>query len=140
MNIRAYTQDDFATLQRWAEARSIDPSTLILSPNGFVAEDSRGPIAMVWVFLVFDAPFVIVDNFFSRPQSSVRQVRDAWAVMFRVIKSFLANLRDCKGVAIKYPLIRTYCRAELGKFFKEDGWGVAERPSLQITYVLSPSQ
>jgi hypothetical protein len=28
----------------------------------------------------------------------------------------------------------------LWKFFKDDGWEVAERPSLQITYVLSPSQ
>lgn len=135
-SVRAYHPSDFPILDQWAKSRVIEMSPYLLSPNGFVCCDERGPIAMVWVYQICGVPFVALDNFFSRPQSSVRQVRDAWAAMFRVIKNFISKMRNGHGELIGYKLIRTFCRAELGRFFKEDGWMVAERPSLQITYAL----
>lgn len=139
MNIRAYTPDDFATVAAWAEARGMQIHSALLSPNGFLVEDERGPLAVCFVYLVFDCPFVFMDNLWSRPKTSLKDGRAAWAMIWRTTLGFLANLRDCNGEPIRYKFVRNFCRPELARLIKRDGWKVADRTSVQVIYAL-PSQ
>jgi len=136
MNIRAYTQDDFATLQRWAEARGMKIYEALLSPNGFLVEDSKGPLAVCFVYLVFDCSFVFMDNLWSRPNTSLKDGRKAWAMIWRTTKGFLSNLKDGQERPIRYSFVRNFCRPELARLIKKDGWIVADRPSIQVLYEL----
>jgi hypothetical protein len=136
MNIRAYTSDDFPTVEAWAKARDMVLIPQLLSPNGFLVEDEKGPLMTCWVYLVFDCPFVFIDNLYSRPNSSLKNSKAAWAMLWRTVKSFLSNLRNCNGEPIEYKLVRNFCRPEFARFAKKDGWHVADRLSIQVTYAL----
>jgi hypothetical protein len=136
MNIRAYTTDDFDTVAAWAQARDMTLIPQLLSPNGFLVEDDNGPLMVCWVYLVFDCPFVFIDNLFSRPNSALKNSMEAWVMIWRTVKLFLANLIDCNGNPMEYKLVRNYCRPEFARFAKKDGWHVADRLSIQVTYAL----
>lgn len=114
---------------------ALDP--VLLSPNGYFVEDEHGPLAVAWLYLTFDVPIASIDNFFTRPNIGMRQARQAWRKIFRVIKAHLSELRTRHEGGAEYKLLRTFCRAELGRYLKADGWEVAERPSIQILYALS---
>ena len=136
MQIRAYHPDDFPIVSAWAEARNMILHPALLSPNGFVVTDDTGPLAVCWVYLIFDVPFVAIDNLFSRPGTSLKDGREAWAILWRTIKGFLSNLRDGQGEPIRYKYVRSLCRPELARLIKRDGWKVADRPSVQVLYEL----
>jgi len=136
MNIRAYTADDFPTVEAWAKARDMVLIPQLLSPNGFLVEDDNGPLMSCWVYLVFDCPFVFIDNLYSRPNSSLKNSMAAWAMLWRTVKSFLSNLRNCNGEPIEYKLVRNFCRPELARLIKRDGWHIGERHTIQVTYAL----
>lgn len=139
MNIRSYTSNDFPILQEWANSRNMQIHSALLSPNGFLVEDERGPLAVCFVYLVFDCPFVFMDNLWSRPNTSLKDGRAAWAMIWRTTLGFLSNLRDGQGAPIRYKFVRNFCRPELARLIKKDGWIVADRLSAQIIYAL-PSQ
>jgi len=136
MNIRAYTSDDFDTVSAWAQARDMTLIPQLLSPNGFLVEDDNGPLMVCWVYFVLDCSFVFIDHLVGRPNSSLKNSMKAWAILWRTVKLFLANLRDCNGNSIEYKLVRNYCRPELARLIKRDGWNIADRPSIQVTYAL----
>jgi hypothetical protein len=136
VTIRAYTSADFDTVAEWAKVRDMILHPALLSPNGFLVEDDAGPLAVCWIYLIFDVPFVAIDNLFSRPGTSLKDGREAWAMLWRTIKGFLSNLRDCKGEPIRYKYVRSFCRPELARLIKRDGWKVADRPSVQVLYEL----
>lgn len=136
MTIRAYAPEDFATVAAWAEARGMQIHPALLSPNGFLVEDDKGPLAVCFVYLVFDCPFVFMDNLWSRPKTSLKDGRAAWAMIWRTTLAFLAGLRDGQGNAIRYSFVRNFCRPELARLIKKDGWIVADRLSAQVIYAL----
>ena len=138
MTIRAYTPDDFATVEGWAKARGMTIIPQLLSPNGFLVEDDKGPLAVCWVYLVFDCSFVFMDNLWSRPKTSLKDGRAAWAMIWRTTKAFLSNLRDGQERPIRYSFVRNFCRPELARLIKKDGWLVADRASVQVIYALTP--
>lgn len=139
MTIRAYTPDDFPTVEQWAKARNMQLHPALLSPNGFLVEDDKGPLAVCFVYLVFDCSFVFMDNLWSRPRTSLKDGRAAWAMIWRTTLGFLAGLRDCNEAPIRYKFVRNFCRPELARLIKKDGWIVADRLSTQVIYAL-PSQ
>lgn len=139
MTIRAYQPSDFETLKAWASARNMQLHPALLSPNGFLVEDDKGPLAVCFVYLVFDCPFVFMDNLWSRPRTSLKDGRAAWAMIWRTTLGFLAGLRDGQGAPIRYKFVRNFCRPELARLIKKDGWIVADRLSTQVIYAL-PSQ
>jgi len=136
MNIRAYTPNDFDTVAAWAQARDMTLIPQLLSPNGFLVEDDKGPLMVCWVYLVFDCPFVFIDNLFSRPNSALKNSMEAWSILWRTVKSFLSNLIDCNGNPIEYKLVRNFCRPELARLIKKDGWNIGDRKTIQVTYAL----
>lgn len=138
MTIRAYQPSDFETLKAWAEARNMQIHPALLSPNGFLVEDDKGPLAVCFVYLVFDCSFVFMDNLWSRPGTSLKDGRAAWAMIWRTTKAFLSNLRDGQERPIRYSFVRNFCRPELARLIKKDGWIVADRPSVQVLYALTP--
>lgn len=133
MNLRAYTPADFPIVEAWAKARNVEIAPVILSPNGFLVEDDHGPLAVCWVYLVFDVPIAIIDNFITRPRTSYKKARDAWRVLFRASCAFLANLRDCNEQPLGYNLIRTFCHPSLAKFMAGEGWQVSPNQYVQIS-------
>lgn len=137
MNIRAYTPEDFDTVASWAKARDMTLIPQLLSPNGFLVEDENGPLMVCWVYFVLDCSFVFIDHLVGRPNSSLKNSMKAWAILWRTVKLFLSNLRDCNGNPIEYKLVRNYCRPELARLIKRDGWNIADRTSIQVTYALS---
>jgi len=136
MNIRAYDSNDFPTVEAWARARDMQIIPQLLSPNGFLVEDDDGPLMVCFIYLVFDVPFVFMDNLWSRPNTSLNISRESWAMIWRTTKVFLGNLRDCKGEPIRYKFVRNFCRPELARLIKRDGWLVADRSSVQVIYAL----
>ena len=138
MNIRAYTPDDFDTVAEWAKARDMQFHPAFLSKNGFIVTDDAGdPCAASWVYLLFDVPIAMVDNFITRPNSSFKTSMAAWQIMWRTIKEFLTNLVDCEGNPLNYQFIRTHCIKRLAQFAKIDGWNVSPTTSTQITYEIT---
>jgi hypothetical protein len=133
VTIRAYHPDDFPIVSAWAAARNVEIAPVILSPNGFLIEDDRGPLAVCWSYLVFDVPIAIIDNFITRPNTSLKQAKDAWRMLFRAVRSFLGNLRDCNGKPLGYNLIRTFCHSSLAKFMESEGWQVSSTQYVQIS-------
>lgn len=139
MNIRAYTSDDFDLVASWANARDIAFHPAFLSKNGFIVTDDAGePCAVSWVYLVFDVPIAMVDNFITRPNTSMKTSRSAWRIMWSTIISFLENLVNCEGQPMQYQFVRTHCKTPLARFAKSDGWHVATTTSNQITYEITP--
>lgn len=136
MTIRSYTSDDFAIIEQWAKARSMDIHPALLSPNGFLVEDDNGPLMVCFVYLVFDVPFVFMDNLWGRPGMTFKQGRAAWSMVWRTTRNFLANLKDCNGDPIKYKFVRNFCRPELVRIARNDGWEIAPRSSIQVIYEL----
>jgi hypothetical protein len=136
LNIRAYTDADFPTLQSWAEAREMQIHPALLSPQGFLVEDDKGPLAVCFVYLVFDVPFVFMDNLWSRPNTSLKDGRKAWAMIWRTTLAFLSNLRDGQERPIRYKFVRNFCRPELARLIKRDGWKVAGNLVTEVIYAL----
>jgi hypothetical protein len=136
VTIRAYTPADFDTVAAWAKARDMALIPQLLSPNGFLVEDDDGPLMVCFVYLVFDCPFVFMDHLISRPNSSLKASLKAWSIIWRTSKAFISNLRDCNGKPIGYKFVRNFCRPELARLIKKDGWHIADRPSLQVIYEL----
>lgn len=138
MNIRAYTPDDFDTVAEWAKARDMQFHPAFLSKNGFIVTDDAGdPCAVSWVYLLFDVPIAMVDNFITRPNSSFKTSMAAWQIMWPTIKAFLTNLVDCEGNPLNYQFIRTHCITSLARFAKSNGWHVSSTTSTQITYEIT---
>ena len=133
MTIRAYIPDDFPLIESWAKARGIEIAPVFLSPNGFIVEDERGPLAACWVYLVFDVPIASIDYFVTRPKTSRKKAHEAWKVLFSACRSFLSNLRDCNGQPLGYNLIRTFCHESLAGIARSDGWCVSETRYVQIS-------
>jgi hypothetical protein len=138
MTIRSYTPADFSTVEQWAKARNMQLIPQLLSPNGFLVEDDKGPLAVCFVYLVFDVPFVFMDNLWSRPNTSLKDGREAWAMIWRTTKAFLSNLRDCNGEPIRYKFVRNFCRPELARLIKRDGWKVSGNLVTEVIYALPP--
>ena len=138
MIIRAYTPDDFPTVEQWAKARNMAIIPQLLGPRGFIVEDEHGPLAVAFVYLTFEVPVAFVDNLFTRPGTSMKKCREGWPILWRTIQSYLANLRDCNGVALGYRVVRIFTRTPLARFLKADGWHVSDHTSIQAVYVIPP--
>ena len=136
MKIRAYTPEDFATVEQWAEARGMVLIPHLLGKNGFVIEDAKGPIAVAFVYLTFDVPLAFIDNLFTRPGTSIKECREAWAIFWRTVQGFLSNLRDCNGVPLGYKVVRIFTRTPLARFLKAGGWHVSDHTSTQAIYAI----
>jgi len=139
MTIRVYSPADFDTIQAWAGKRGMCLAPQLLSTDGWIVEDESGPLAVAFVYLVFGVPMALVDHLVIRPRASIAKAREAWAMLWNTIQSFLSNLRDGQGTPIRYKFVRNFCRPELARLIKRDGWKVADRPSIQVIYEL-PSQ
>ena len=136
MKIRAYTPADFSTVEAWANARVVEIAPVFLSPNGFLVEDEQGPLAVCWVYLVFDCPIVIIDHLVTRPGTSLKDGLAAWRILWRTIQAFLSNLRDCNDKPLRYKVVRIFTRTPLARFLKADGWHVSNHTSLQAIYAI----
>lgn len=132
MKIRSYTPDDFATVEQWAKDRGMVLIPQMLSPNGFIVEEDDGPIAVCWVYLVFDCPRASIDDFYARPGANVWAIKKAWEMLERTVIGFLSNLRDCKGEPIRYPVLSTFADSNLAEFLKGEGWHVGTKPHFHI--------
>lgn len=132
MTIRAYAPADFPIVEQWAKARNMAIVPQLLSPNGFLVEDERGPLAVCWVYLTFDCPVAMVDNLFTRPGASLKKGLAAWRIMWSAIQSFLSNLKDCNGDSLNYSIVRVFCRSPLSRFLK--GWDVTEHQYSQAIF------
>lgn len=138
MTIRAYTPADFDTVNAWAVARGMPLIPHLLSPQGFLVEDEKGPIAVVWVYLVFDCPIAMLDNLFSRPGTSLAKGKEAWKLLWRTVQSFLSKLRDCNRAPLSYKIIRIFTHPALVRFLEADGWNVGDQKFCQALYVTPP--
>lgn len=136
MNARAYTDADFPLVQQWAEARGLVLAPLLMGNRGFIIEDESGPCAVAMVYLLFEVPIAVVDNFLTRPRLSLRQARAAWRQLWRCILAYLKALRNPDGHPLGYRLVRTYCHASLAPSAKKEGWLLADHTSRQILYAL----
>lgn len=136
MKIRTYTPDDFPIVEQWAKARNMAIVPQLLGPRGFIVEDDHGPLAVAFVYLTFEVPVAFVDNLFTRPGTSMKKCREGWPILWRTIQSYLANLRDCNGVALGYRVVRIFTRTPLARFLKSDGWHVSDHTSIQAVYVI----
>lgn len=132
MTIRAYTPDDFPIVEQWAKARNMAIVPQLLSPNGFLVEDEQGPVAVCWVYLVFDCPRASIDDFYAKPGVEAWEIKKAWHALERAAISFLSKLRDCNGHPIRYPVLTTFADAKLAAFLKGDGWHVSEKAHYHI--------
>ena len=136
MTIRQYTSDDFATVETWAKARGLTIIPQLLGKNGFLIEDEKGPIAVAFVYLTFDVPLAFIDNLFTRPGTSIKQCREAWAIFWRTVQDYLANLRSCEDGPLGYKVVRIFTRTPLARFLRADGWHVSDHTSTQAIHVL----
>jgi len=136
MQIRAYDQTDFPTVEQWAKARNIVLIPQLLGKNGFIIEDDAGPIAVAFVYLTFDVPLAFIDNLFTRPGTSIKQCREAWPILWRTVQAFLSNLRDCENKPRGYKVVRIFTRTPLARFLKADGWHVSNHTSTQAIYAI----
>lgn len=136
MIIRSYTPADFQLVEQWAKARGMVIIPQLLSKNGFLVEDEKGPLAVAWCYLTFDCPLAFVDHFVTRPDSGMTSSLKAWRLIFRCICRYLSELRDCNGVALGYKVVRIFTRPAFARFLKADGWEVSEHQSQQAVYVI----
>ena len=136
MTIRSYTPDDFPTIEAWAKARGMVLIPHLLGKHGFLVEDDSGPIAVAFAYLTFDVPIAFLDNLFTRPKTSIRESRQAWAMIWRTVQAFLSNLRDCEGMALGYKIVRIFTRTPLARFLKAEGWHVSDHTSIQALYAI----
>jgi len=136
VNIRAYSPEDFPTVEQWAKARNIPLSPYLLGKNGFLIEDEKGPLAVAFVYLTFDVPMAFIDNLFTRPGTSIKKCREAWPILWRTVQAFLANLRDCENKPLGYKVVRVITRTPLARFLKADGWHISDHSSTQAVYVI----
>jgi hypothetical protein len=132
MTIRAYTADDFPIVEQWAKARNMTIVPQLLSPNGFLVEDEHGPLAVCWVYLIFDCPRASIDDFYARLCADAWKIKQAWHILERAVIAFLSKLRDCNGKPIRYPVLTTFADAKLAAFLKSDGWHVGEKAHYHI--------
>ncbi len=134
MTIRAYTPDDFATVEAWAKARGLTIIPQLLGKNGFLIEDEKGPIAVAFVYLTFDVPLAFIDNLFTRPGTSIKQCREAWPILWQTIQAYLSNLRDCNGGTLNYNVVRIFCRSPLARFIGSD-WVTSDHDYKQSVFL-----
>lgn len=136
MTIRAYTPDDFSTVEQWAKSRNMVIVPQLLSPNGFLVEDDEGPLMVAWVYLLFDCPVAMVDHLFTRPNTGLKASLLAWRKIWRTIRDFLENLKSCDGTRLDYKIVRVFTRTPLSRFLKADGWHVSDYTSTQAVYAI----
>jgi len=137
MTIRAYTPDDFATVEQWAKARNMALVPQLLSPNGFLVDDEEGPVMAAWVYLIYDCPRVSIDDFYGRPGASAGRLRKAWGVLQSAIFSFLSKLRDCQEKPLDYAIVSTFADEALATILKADGWHVGTKPHVHVLKPIS---
>lgn len=134
MRIRAYTTEDFETINSWAKARGGNLVPHLIGNRGFLVEDEQGPCGVAFVYLMFEVPIATVDNFVTRPGQGMRKSLDIWAKIWRAIQDYLPELKDCNGQPLGYKTVRTFVRSPLAKYCKVNGWKVSDTQSTQITY------
>ena len=132
MTLRAYTPDDFSTVEQWAKSRNMIIVPQLLSPNGFLVEDESGPLAVAWVYLIYDCPKASIDDFYGRPGASGQALRQAWQKLESAIFSFLSKLRDCQEKPMSYAVVTTFADEQLSTFLKSDGWNVGAKPHVHV--------
>lgn len=124
MTCRAYTPDDFPTVEQWAAARRRHLGRVIFGERGFIVEDEHGPAAVAMVYLMFDVPVAVVDNFFSRPGLG-HKIKRAWRILWRVICDYLRNLKTPDGQPLGYHFVRTFARVKLARLAdKVEDWNI----------------
>lgn len=132
MTIRAYTSDDFATVEQWAKARNMVLVPQLLSPNGFLVEDGEGPLAVAWVYLIYDCPRASIDDFYGRPGAAGMDLRRAWRMIESAIFSFLAKLRDCQEKPLSYSVISTFADEQLSTVLQAEGWHIGSKTHVHV--------
>lgn len=134
MTIRAYTPDDFATVEQWAKARSMVLVPQLLSPNGFLVEDEEGPVMVAFAYLLFDCPIVQIDNLLGRPGTGIKAIREAWEMIQRVILGWIARINAQGGYS--YCIIRCFVAPITAKESEKMGWHIDPSPLNCIRYVI----
>ena len=120
LKIRAYTPDDFATVEQWAKARGMVLIPQLLGKNGFLIEDDKGPILTAFVYLIFDCPIVQIDHLMGRPGSSITSMRAAWDVMQSAICRWVDGVNKSGGY--DYRLFRCFTSEEIAHEAVKKGW------------------
>lgn len=134
MTIRAYTPDDFSTVEQWAKARNMVIVPQLLSPNGFLVEDEDGPLMVAFGYLLFDCPIVQIDHLLGRPGSDIRNIRKAWEAIQRAVIGWIENInKDC---AMNYRLIRCFVAPITAHESEKMGWHIDPTPLNCIRYVI----
>ena len=100
----------------------------ILSPNGFLVEDSQGPIAVCWVYFTFDCPRASIDDVYARPDADAVALVQAWRSLDRACSDFIRS----RG----YPVVSTFADEKLASILKREGWIVSTKPHVHVLKVL----
>lgn len=135
MTLRAYTPDDFSTVEQWAKARNMTIVPQLLSPNGFLVEDESGPLLVAFGYLLFDCPIAQVDHLLGRPRADIRNIRKAWEMIQRAIIGWIEAInKDC---GFSYRVIRCFVAPITAKESEKMGWHIDSTPLNCIRYVIS---
>lgn len=135
MTIRAYTSDDFAIIEQWAKARSMDIHPALLSPNGFLVEDDNGPLMVAFGYLLFDCPIAQIDNLVGRPDANIRSIRKAWKIIQSAIIEWIQNInKDC---GFNYRLLRCFVEPITAHESQKMGWHINQTELNCIRYVIT---
>jgi hypothetical protein len=134
MTIRSYTADDFPTVEQWARARNMQIVPQLLSPNGFLVEDDKGPVLVAFGYLLFDCPIVQIDHLLGRPEASIKTIRRAWMMIQRAIIEWVQNInKDC---GFDYRVIRGFVEPRTAIESEKIGWNVDQTSLNCIRHVI----
>lgn len=134
MKVRAVTQQDLPMIATWAEERGCSLPVALLSSNGFLVEDDKGPCAACWVYLFFEVPIATVDHFVTRPGVSLKRMSGIWEALKETINRFLTELKDTEGNSLGYRIVRVLFDQRFIKHLPLSDCSVGETSLRQILY------
>lgn len=134
MTIRAYSADDFATVQTWAESRGIILIPQLLGNNGFLIEDEHGPLLVAFAYLLFDVPIVQIDHLLGREGADIGAIREAWEMIQSAVVEWIKAINESGGY--EYRVIRGFTSPQVAREAEKNGWLIDNSPLKCIRYVI----
>jgi hypothetical protein len=134
MIVRAYTPEDFATVQAWAERRGCGLVPALLPPDGFVAESNGTPILTAWAAFAVACPIVYVDHVYLPRRFDLEEARKAWTMLIETIRN-LAHERS-KQTATSYLLIEIIMNPVMEQEAKAAGGIISAREYKKCHYLI----
>ena len=129
-NVRTVTADDLPMVKHWAFQRGLMLDETLLTPHGFMAEESGRPALVVWAYLILDVPVIQLDHLCSVPGLSMQSLRAAWSAILQCVKEWVKIINSTSG--LNYNVLRCFCdRRMLGEAAK-DGWTITSNEFFQI--------